>query len=374
MISASTPAAILDSEILVPQSEYARRLRPLLPNEAFQANRSTLPILFINLAILILGWGMARQIPIGNLRATLLFLPFALIMGNSVAVLLFGSHDLMHGKTIRHPLLRHAISLISWTLFWMPPSLWKAIHNREHHNKTNSEQDPDRNYRFQQPHNWGMWFQHLFVPSVEVNPFWLAVGMTSTWGLHNFKNLTSIVLFNNGATRYPVFSFQVSAKERRFIAMELAGIAAIHASIIGFIGLRPEPLLLGYFLPIWIGYSIVMAYIYTNHMACRMTDVNDPLINSISLKVPKILDTLHCNFSHHTEHHIFPGMNSDYYPEVQKLLLELYPERFNLLDARQAWKLLMQTPRYYLNANTFTNICGESIEPCPLSAQARPHA
>jgi fatty acid desaturase len=198
--------------------------------------------------------------------------------------------------------------------------------------------------------------------------------MTSTWGLHNFKNLTSIVLFNNGATRYPVFSFQVSAKERRFIAMELAGIAAIHASIIGFIGLRPEPLLLGYFLPIWIGYSIVMAYIYTNHMACRMTDVNDPLINSISLKVPKILDTLHCNFSHHTEHHIFPGMNSDYYPEVQKLLLELYPERFNLLDARQAWKLLMQTPRYYLNANTFTNICGESIEPCPLSAQARPHA
>jgi fatty acid desaturase len=37
-----------------------------------------------------------------------------------------------------------------------------------------------------------------------------------------------------------------------------------------------------------------------------MTEVNDPLINSVSLRVPKILDVLHCNFSDHTEHHIFP--------------------------------------------------------------------
>ena len=316
--SVNTPSCIgatLDPEILISQQDYARKLRPFLPGEAFHANRSTPLILCINLAILSLGWGMARQMLIGSSLGPVLFLPFALIMGNSVAVLLFGTHELMHGKAIRSPKLRLAISLISWSMFWMPPTLWKAIHNREHHSKTNSEHDPDRNYRFQQTRSWGMWLQNLLVPSVEVHPFWLAVGMSSTWGLHGFKNLTSILLFNNGSTRYPVSSFQVSAKERRSIAVELACITGIHLCVLAYLGFHMGTILMGYFLPIWIGYSIVIAYIYTNHMACRMTDVNDCLINSVSLRVPKILDKLHFNFSYHTEHHIFPGMNSDFYPE-----------------------------------------------------------
>jgi fatty acid desaturase len=98
-----------------------------------------------------------------------------------------------------------------------------------------------------------------------------------------------------------------------------------------------------------------------------MTEVNDPLVNSISLRVPRIIDTLHLNFSYHTEHHIFPGMNPDYYPLVQKHLLQLYPERLNLLSAREAWRLLMQTPRHYLDATTFSSSSGAIAEPCPLS-------
>jgi fatty acid desaturase len=98
-----------------------------------------------------------------------------------------------------------------------------------------------------------------------------------------------------------------------------------------------------------------------------MTDTNDPLINSISLKMPAIIDTLHFNFSYHTEHHVFPGMNPDYYPQVRALLLEHYPERFNLLGAREAWRLLMSTPRHYLDATTFASSCGSITRPCPLS-------
>ena len=356
-----------DLNSLIPQPVYARHLRPLLPPEAFEPDRSTLGIVVINMTILFLGWAMARQLELSHWQGLLFFLPFAIVMGNAVVVMLFGTHDLMHSKVIRHPLLRQAFQLLGLTLLWMPPTLWKAVHNREHHSKTNSEQDPDRNYGFQQAWSWGKWIQNLFVPSVEVHSLWLSVGMTSAWGVHAFRNLTSVLLFNNGSTRYPVFSFQVSARERRWIAVELVGIVTIHLAIIGFLGLRPEPLLLGYFLPIWIGYSIVIAYIYTNHMACRMTGTNDPLINSITLKVPKIIDLLHFNFSHHTEHHIFPGMNPDYYPLVQKHLQELYPERFNQLTFIQAWRLLMNTPRHYLNANTFTSSCGALRETCPLS-------
>jgi fatty acid desaturase len=98
-----------------------------------------------------------------------------------------------------------------------------------------------------------------------------------------------------------------------------------------------------------------------------MTTVNDPLINSLSIRVPKLFDQLHLNFSYHTEHHIFPGINSDYYPLVQELLKTHYPERLNVLDAGDAWRLLRQTPRHYKNENTFTDWSGEKSVTCPLS-------
>ena len=97
-----------------------------------------------------------------------------------------------------------------------------------------------------------------------------------------------------------------------------------------------------------------------------MTDVNDPLINSVSLRVPKLFDLLHLNFSYHTEHHIFPAMNSDYYPVLQELLKTHYPERFNLVNGEQAWHLLMQTPRHYQSDHVLTDWSGEKSVSCPL--------
>jgi fatty acid desaturase len=101
-----------------------------------------------------------------------------------------------------------------------------------------------------------------------------------------------------------------------------------------------------------------------------MTSENDPLLNSASIKVAKLFDQLHLNFSYHTEHHIFPGINSDYYPLVQELLKTYYPERFNLLGAGEAWYLLRHTPRHYKNENTFTDWSGQKAVPCPLSQES----
>ena len=47
---------------LIPQGAYAKTLRPLLPAEAFVPNPNKLFILFINLAILILGWTIATKL------------------------------------------------------------------------------------------------------------------------------------------------------------------------------------------------------------------------------------------------------------------------------------------------------------------------
>jgi fatty acid desaturase len=356
-----------EQEIWISQAGYAKKLRPLLPGDAFEPSKHRILILLINIAILLLGWGLARHLT--QWSWPLLFLPFAIIMGNSVVVLLFSTHDILHSSAIRQPHLRQVLSLFSLSLLWMPPTLWKAVHNREHHRKTNSMEDPDRNYLFNQPNSWGKWIQNLFVPSVNVHPFWLSVGMSSAWGVHAFRNLTSVLLFNNGETRYPVFSFKVSPRERRWIAIEILGIVAIHLTILGYLNFQFTSILMGYFLPIWIGYSVIMFYVYTNHMLCRMTSFNDPLVNSASLRVSKWLDLLHFNFSFHTEHHIFPGLNSDYYPLVQGLLQQLYPDRLQLLEACEAWHLMLRTPRHYLNETTFITDTGDQSMPCPLSAR-----
>ena len=359
-----------ETEILIPQGSYAKALRPLMPSEAFVRDPSKLVILLINLAILILGWAIAARLDRSPLYVLLLYLPLAVVMGNSIIVLLFSSHDLMHGSVIKNPRLISVFGLLGLAMFWMPPTLWKAVHNRVHHNKANSLADPDRNYLYEQPNTWGKWIQDLFVPSAEVNPVWLTVGMATAWGVHTFRNFTSVLLFNSETVDYVPAAFKVSSKERRAIASEFLLILMIHLSILTYLQFELPKLLLSYFLPIGIGYAGVMFYIYTNHMLCRMTSVNDPLVNSMSLRVPKIFDLLHLNFSYHTEHHIFPGMNSDYYPMVQELLKTHYLERLNLVNAGEAWQLLLQTPRHYKNENTFTDWSGKKSVNCPLSEES----
>jgi fatty acid desaturase len=357
----------LDSQTLIPQSVYAKKLRPLLPVDAFGPKPNKLVILFINIAILLMGWGIAKHLTEWPIYLLWLYLPLALIMANSVIVLSFSSHDLMHGSILKKSWLSYCISFLGLTILWMPPTQWKYVHNLVHHNSTNSLKDPDRNYLSKQPETLGKKIQNLFVPSVEVNFILLILGMTAAWGVHNFRNLSSVLFFNSESVDYVPASFKVTKKERLIIALEFLGIVAIHLSILFYIGFHPLKLALGYFLPIAIGHAGVMFYIYTNHMTCRMTSINDPLINSVSLRVPKIFDLLHLNFSYHTEHHIFPSINSDYYPLVQELLEIHYPNRMNLLDAGEAWELLMRTPRHYKDEVTFTDSSGKLAVTCPLN-------
>jgi len=359
----------INQETWMTQADYAKKLRPLLPAEAFLPNPDKVWILLINLAILFAGWAIAAHLDRWQWYFLWLYLPLTLVMGNSVIVLLFSTHDVMHSRAISNPWVRRVISVLGLTLLWMPPTLWKAVHNREHHGKTNSLQDPDRNYLHSQPNTWGKWIQNAFVPSAEVNPILLTIGMAHAWGVHTFRNLTSVLLFNDGETKYPVVAFKVSNKERRAIALEFLAIFGLHLGLLTYLEFHPVKLLLSYFLPIWIGYAGVMFYIYTNHMACRMTSLNDVLVNSLSIRVPKLFDLLHLNFSYHTEHHIFPGLSSDYYPMVQTLLQIHYPERFNLLDAGKAWQMMLQTPRHYKDETIFTDWHGSKSVECPVSRE-----
>jgi fatty acid desaturase len=357
-----------ENQLLIHQSEYAKKLRPLLPREAFLPDRSKVIILLINLTILLLGWGIASQLDRWPVAFLWLYLPVTLIMGNSVIVLLFSSHDLMHTKIVKNPYALRMVSLLGLAMLWMPPTLWKNVHNRVHHNKTNALGDPDRSFLYQQPNTWGKWIQNLFAPSQTVNPFWLTLGMVSAWSISTFRNLTSVLIFNSEDVRYVPAAFKVGLKERKEIALEFLVILTLHVSIVYYLQFDLLKLAMSYLLPITLGYAGIIFYIYTNHMLCRMTNINDPLANSVSIKVPKLFDLLHLNFSYHAEHHIFPGLNSDYYPLVQDLIKTLYPERSHyILGAREAWWLLLHTPRHYKDETTFTDWTGEASIPSRLN-------
>ena len=180
----------VEKPVLIHQSVYAKKLRSFLPSEAFEPDSSKLGILLINVAILILGWGIAANLDRWPVYFLWLYLPLALIMGNSIIALLFSTHDLMHGSVRKRSRWTYPISFIGLSMWFMPPTQWKTLHNLVHHNNTNSLADPDRNYLYDQPNTWGKWIQNLFVPSLEVHPFWLAIGMAGSWVVHNFRNLT----------------------------------------------------------------------------------------------------------------------------------------------------------------------------------------
>ncbi|MGC5195802.1 fatty acid desaturase family protein [Aphanothece microscopica] len=313
---------------------------------------------------------MASQLDRWPLPSLLIWLPIAVLMGNSVMVLGFLAHDLMHGRGPRQRTLRRLAGLLGFSMLWMTPTLWQAVHNREHHSHTNGLQDPDRSYLASQPNSWGKRLFHWIAPSSEVNPLVLALGMTSAWPLHHFRTTCAVLLFNSTKTGFTPASFRVRPAERRAIGLELAAVASIHLLVISWIGLQPIQLLLGYFLPLWIGYAMAMAYIYTNHVLNPLTEDNDPLLSSLSLQVPAWIDLLHCNFSHHSEHHVFPGLNSNYYPLVRQLLLRHHGDRFNLMGAAEAWRLMLATPRFYRDAGHLISADGAVLVPVPLAPAA----
>lgn len=326
----------------------ASSVRCCLP-EAFRGSSERLTLILINGLILGLGWQIASGLHRWAWPAPLLFLPLALVMGNA----------------LRRGWLRRALALLPLGVLWMPPTLWLAVHNREHHGHTNSLSDPDRSYLETQPRSWGKRIQHLFTPSSEVRPLWLALGMAGAWFMHTLRTLASVLLQPDGSASFVPAAFVASARERRAIAAELTLIVALHAAVLWWLGPHPLNLVLGYGLPLALGYAGAMAYIYTNHLLCPLSESNDPLRNSLSLTVPPWLDLLHLNVSHHTEHHIFPGLNSSYYPQVGRLLQQHHPGRYQLLPATEAWRLLLSTPRFHRDATTLTTWNGDQAVPVP---------
>ena len=98
-----------------------------------------------------------------------------------------------------------------------------------------------------------------------------------------------------------------------------------------------------------------MSFILTNHSLSPLTDINDPLLNSLSVTCPRLVECLSLGFGYHVEHHLFPAMSARHAPEVRALLRAHYPERYQSMPLLQATLVLHSSARVYKDATTLVD-------------------
>jgi fatty acid desaturase len=104
-----------------------------------------------------------------------------------------------------------------------------------------------------------------------------------------------------------------------------------------------------------VGNSIIMSLILSNHSLSPHTDVNDPLINSLSVSGARLFEWLTLGFGYHVEHHLFPAMSGRHGRELRDVVQSLWPERYQSMPYLRALRLIHRSPRVYRTSTTLTD-------------------
>jgi fatty acid desaturase len=235
------------------------------------------------------------------------------------------------------------VGWVAFLPFTISPRLWVVWHNRVHHGHTAEDGvDPDAypslaEYR-RRPvlrllDRFALGHGH---PAGAVS---LLVGLTG----QSLQALRTV----GGDRRY------MTRREHALAIGETLAAAACWIAV--GLTLGPRTLLFAWLLPLLVGNAVVMSYILTNHGLSPYTEVNDPLLNSLSVTTPRVLSILHLNFGYHVEHHVFPAMSPANAPAVSRLLRERWPARYQSMPLARALRALALTPRIRGTATTLVD-------------------
>ncbi|HET7545361.1 MAG TPA: acyl-CoA desaturase [Polyangiaceae bacterium] len=317
------------------QASYVRELRPRLKRGAFRPARSRLWWLPAHLAVITLCISALRQHWLPWLLAPLL----SLVIGLSFAGLTFLGHETLHGAIVRSPRLRYLVGWLGFAPFVVSPRLWLAWHNRVHHGSTQREgKDPDayptlREYR----HSRAIRLATRIAP-----------------GLGRLRGASTPLLGFSVQSLHMLFAARtrgfLSNRERAYASAEtLLGVALWTSLAFALGGLL---FLFAFVLPLLVANAVVMSFILTNHSLSPLTELNDPLRNTLSVTTPRVVEWLTLGFGYHVEHHLFPTMSARHAPEVRALLLAHYPERYQSMPLCRATAALHRSARVYKDATT----------------------
>jgi len=323
---------------LIDTLEYVKTVKKLLPAHAFSPAPERLWVMFMHVAVVAVGYAGIRWVdPIWSLF-------FSILIGHSVACIGFLAHELSHHAIITNRPARYLCEIFFWGLILVPTTLWKRIHNQTHHSNANTRDDPDRQFLKSEESFWTKWYTWLFYPNNRLSRYNPLVGIQF---ITYIIRQTSAAFYR--ADRKPdVVPFKPAYRLQQKIQIVAEIIIILLMQMIVFFVVGGEWTKFLWASPIsyFVTSTIVMMYIFTNHALNPLCETNDPLISSTSVVVPPLMDRIHHHFSHHSEHHLFPSMNSDYYPEVCKILKEKFPDRYNSLPLTNAWMKLWRSDKF----------------------------
>ncbi|MEM7808214.1 MAG: fatty acid desaturase [Planctomycetota bacterium] len=314
-----------------PHRFYATAIRPMMPKEAFKRSPRKLVPAIAHLLIVVAAWVAARYLdwwawPI-----------LGIVAGHSMACLAFLAHELSHNAILKRGKVKRVVETGVMGLLGIPSTMWHEVHNITHHGNTNTPDDPDRRWMTDEVNKRNTAISAAFHPQKSWYRFSPLVPLQFVGYI--MRNIIAALSGGHWGTLPAAPKYD--AKQRRSIAIELGVIVLIQAlafTVVGFDWVRW--LLVGPFA--WaVASSVVMAYVFTNHFLHPIHDESDPVGSSTSVIVPRWVDAMHFNFSYHTEHHLFPGMDSKWYPEVSRNLREQFPDRYNQLPFLEAWRRLL---------------------------------
>lgn len=328
----------LGSELKV-QSDYARIIRPHLPPQAFAPDPRHLVRIAAHLLVALAGYLVLRAA-----GAWWVMLPVSLLIGHSMACLLFLAHDVSHSSVVGSRAAKRSLELLLWGLNVIPPTLWRRLHNHTHHVENNTVRDTDRPYRASE-NTVAVWaYNRLFFPNRRTPlhgplvPFHFITYIV--------RHVVTALLPAGRRPSIVTFKPNYTAAHRFAILAELLVICAIQFGIWRLMSGDWLRYVFAVPIPLLAASSVAMAYIWTNHMLNPLCEHADPLVGSTSVVVPRWVDWLHDNFSYHTEHHVFPSMNPRYYPEVSRLLEHHFPDRYNRIRFGNAWRRIWQQDEF----------------------------
>jgi len=231
-----------------------------------------------------------------------------------------------------------AIRVLGWLGFLpfaVSPQLWMAWHNRVHHNHTGHEGiDPDmyptlREYQTQ--------------PAARIMADYFGLGRRKLTGI------ASLLFGFTGQSQQMLWKARKTGMLRphlynRAIIETLMGVAVWTA--VGFL-VGPLAFLFVYVLPLIVTNTIVMTFIMSNHNLSPLGTVNDPLVNSLSVTLPRVLEWLTLDFGFHAEHHLFPSASTRHGRQIRDAIRAKFPERYQSMPLVTAIQQLHRTARVY---------------------------
>ncbi|MCL5965045.1 MAG: fatty acid desaturase [Deinococcus sp.] len=307
--------------------EYTKALKSLLPRKYFEPVASRLwylPI-FIGLTLLA-SWGIVHLYPWW--AKLLLSLP----IGYAFIGLGFFAHEVLHGAVTKNPLLRSVVGTIAFFPLCIGARLWRRWHNVEHHGSTqHPDDDPD-----------AMSTLEAMRERPELQVFHRLIPWFRSFLL--FFSFTFWFTFH-GQMMLKRFLPEFKGKERAVVLFQAVLPFAFWAALA--FGVGAWNFVFIFVLPWSMANIVAMSYIATNHLLNPLTATNDPLMNSLTVRSPRLVEWLHLGFGYHTEHHVFPTISPRYARKVGELLKKMWPERYNELPHWRALYYLWKTPRLY---------------------------